>query len=394
MHNAETMEALRKIHPTGAADQKHPKPPHMNSLQVTRATVSQVIIFFPPGSSIGHDGLTPQHIKDMTCDETHSLLVELITDFVSLLLSGISDQLINNIFYGGRLIALQKKSRAFWPIAIGYIQRRLAAKCANQHALIKLTDFLSPFQLGVGNQGGAEAAVHAIRRYATNLNDNKIIIKLDFTNAFNTLRRDRIFEPVASVLPELYNFTYSSYEGHPILQFVEHTITSDEGVQQGDPLGLLEFRLTLHPLLKRLSSELIVVHFDDFTIGGDINSVIDDLRTILQISKQEYGLSPCIKKCKITALEKFTAENIPETREFTFTPLADLTLYGTPVTTGAALDKILDAKIDDVAKAIQRLSYLHAHDALTLIRHRVSVPKLYTCPKIFTMCEYYIFTKI
>ena len=38
MHNAETLEALRKIHPTGAAHQKHPKSPHMNSLQVTRAT--------------------------------------------------------------------------------------------------------------------------------------------------------------------------------------------------------------------------------------------------------------------------------------------------------------------------------------------------------------------
>ena len=85
MHNAETIEALRKIHPTGAADQKHPKPPHMNSLQVTRATVSQVIMFSPHGSSVGHDGLTPQHIKDMTCNETNSLLVEVITDFVNLL---------------------------------------------------------------------------------------------------------------------------------------------------------------------------------------------------------------------------------------------------------------------------------------------------------------------
>ena len=63
-------------------------------------------------------------------------------------------------------------------------------------------------------------------------------------------------------------------------------------------------------------------------------------------------------------------------REFTFTPLSDLTLLGASVTTGAALDKILEAKTDDLAKAIQRLSYLHAHDALTLIRHSFSVPKL------------------
>ena len=63
-----------------------------------------------------------------------------------------------------------------------------------------------------------------------------------------TLRRDRILEPVASILPELYNFTYSSYADHPIIHFGEHTITSDEGVNQGDPLGPLELFLTLHPL--------------------------------------------------------------------------------------------------------------------------------------------------
>ena len=97
----------------------------------------------------------------------------------------------------------------------------------------------------------------------------------------------------------------------------------------------------------------------------------------MQTSKQEYGLSLCIKKCEITALEKATVENLPETREFTFTPLSDLTLLGAPITTGAALDKILETKTDDLAKEIQRLSYLHAHDALTLIRHSVSVPKLH-----------------
>ena len=121
---------------------------------------------------------------------------------------------------------------------------------------------------------------------------------------------------------------------------------------------------------------LIVAYLDDVTLVGDINSVIDDLRTILQTSKQEYGLSLCIKKCEITAPEKATVENTPETRVFTFTPLSDLILLGAPVTTEAALDKILEAKTVDLSKAIQRLSYLHAYDALTLILHSICVPKL------------------
>ena len=96
----------------------------------------------------------------------------------------------------------------------------------------------------------------------------------------------------------------------------------------------------------------------------------------MQTSKQEYGLSLCIKKCEFTALEKATEENIPETRELTFTLLSNLTLLGAQVTTGAALDKILEVKTDDLAKAIQRLSYLHAHDVLTFIRHSISVQKI------------------
>ena len=107
-HNAETLQTLQRIRPTSAADQKHLKPSYMNLLQVTRATVSQVIKSFLPGSTGGSDELTPQQIKDMTRDETNLLMVEVITDFVNLglLLSGISDQLINNIFYTDRLTVL------------------------------------------------------------------------------------------------------------------------------------------------------------------------------------------------------------------------------------------------------------------------------------------------
>ena len=47
IHNEETLEAQRKIHPKITADQKHPKQPHMNSLQVTHAIESQVIKSFP-----------------------------------------------------------------------------------------------------------------------------------------------------------------------------------------------------------------------------------------------------------------------------------------------------------------------------------------------------------
>ena len=100
-------------------------------------------------------------------------------------------QEINEVLYGGRLLALKKKDGGLRPIAIGYTIRRLADKCSKTYATEKLAAQLATIQLGVGIPGGAEAAVHALRRYAENQPNDHIIVKLDFTNAqHTTTRRD------------------------------------------------------------------------------------------------------------------------------------------------------------------------------------------------------------
>ena len=97
---------------------------------------------------------------------------------------------MNEVIYGANLLALSKKDGGIRPIAVGYTWRRLAAKCANSHAVSRLSQLLAPIQLGVGIPGGAEAAVHATRRWVTTMPEDSVLVKLDFTNAFNTLRRD------------------------------------------------------------------------------------------------------------------------------------------------------------------------------------------------------------
>ena len=66
----------------------------------------------------------------------------------------------------------------------------LTAKCANTYAIAELANYFSPIQLGVGVPGGCESAVHATRRFAEHMPDDQVIVKLDFTNAFNSLHRD------------------------------------------------------------------------------------------------------------------------------------------------------------------------------------------------------------
>jgi hypothetical protein len=90
-----------------------------------------------------------------------------------------------------------KKSGGIRHIAIGYTRRRLAAKCANYYAMSYLQDKLLPFHVGVNTPGGCEAVVHATRQFPSKMTVDDVVVKLDFTNAFNCVRRDVMLQTVA-----------------------------------------------------------------------------------------------------------------------------------------------------------------------------------------------------
>jgi len=56
----------------------------------------------------------------------------------------------------------------------------------------------------------------------------KLVVKVDFRNAFNTVRRDVILEAVANHLPELLPFATSTLSGSSDLQFGDQTLQSEE----------------------------------------------------------------------------------------------------------------------------------------------------------------------
>ena len=63
----------------------------------------------------------------------------------------------------------------------------------------------------MGVAGLVEAAVHAIRRLTDDLADYNVLVKLDFVNAFKTVRRDIILDTVADKAPEIYKFVLASH---------------------------------------------------------------------------------------------------------------------------------------------------------------------------------------
>jgi len=70
------------------------------------------------------------------------------------------------------------------------IFRRLAAKIADRAAVDKCASFLALRQLGMGVQSGCDAMVHAARSFISSYLAGSALLKADFCNAFNSIRRD------------------------------------------------------------------------------------------------------------------------------------------------------------------------------------------------------------
>ena len=111
---------------------------------------------------------------------------------------------------------------------MGYTLRRLTVKCANSFVINKKERGAATTQVGVDVSGGAEAVVHATRRLLSSLPDNPVFVKLDFSNAFNSVRRDTILANVAVKMPELYRFVKDSLNCNPMLIYGDDVIISAE----------------------------------------------------------------------------------------------------------------------------------------------------------------------
>ena len=107
-----------------------------------------------------------------------------------------------------------------------------------------------------GVPAGAEVAIHVVRAWLSrqqSAGHRKVLLKLDFRNAFNCLSRRAMLATVIASFPTLARFAVWCYAQPSRLQFGgSSTILSAGGVQQGDPLGPLFFAATVQSLAREL----------------------------------------------------------------------------------------------------------------------------------------------
>jgi hypothetical protein len=228
-------------------------------------------------------------------------------------------------------------------------------------------------QLGLGTHGGAEAAVHATRRFVADMPPDYVVAKLDFSNAFNNLHRDVMLSAVAEHVPDIYKFCYLAYDKSSFLQFSNNIILSQEGAQQGDPLGSLMFCLAIHPLILACDSPLKVAYMDDVTLGGPAQVVAADV-TMIKTEGTPQGLLLNDMKCEAITNSGQTSQEV--LNQFIQLTPATATLLGAPLSKGTAMDNCLKKQCDELQKAIERLKLISAHDGLVLLRASFSAPKL------------------
>ena len=150
---------------------------------------------------------------------------------------------------------------------------------------------------------------------------------------------------------------------------------SAEGVQQGDPLGPLLFCLSIHKIVSSLSSEFIVFYLDDGTLGGSFEDLQADLHRI-EVEGHALGLHLNVTKSELVAHNPLVLCNaFSDFAGLQFVHPDQATLLGSPLGI-EPVDVCLEDQLHQLQVIGDRLCHLQIHDAVTILRHSFSIPKL------------------
>ena len=140
--------------------------------------------------------------------------------------------------------------------------------------------------------------------------NNFVVLNIDMTNAFNLVSRQA---ECAQHFPELLAWASWCYGQHPILWHSLGSLTSQTGVQQGDPLGPFMFALVLQKMVTTIHTDEACAgllqnawYLDDGSMAGESSSVLRAL-TIIQAQGPSLGFFVNLKKCELFSVSDLSS---------------------------------------------------------------------------------------
>ena len=388
----EILLEMQQKHPRGCLPLPNADPPP--SAEITATHLEKALQSFPASSAPGPSGLRPTHLKEAVFEKGHTngnSAATSLLDFCWLMVAGQLPSAMAPFFCGATLLAAIKKDGSHRPIAVGEVLRRLVCKCLSFAVRRSASSTLSPLQVGVGVPNGCEAIIHAASKALEDGSippDSKWVLALDWSNAFNSISRQSMYREVRARAQGLAAWVESAYSTASLLRFGDHSLTSEVGVQQGDPLGPLIFSLALQPLIEKINQQvprlkLNAWYLDDGTMMGSP----EDLAMALHIAEElgpTIGLQVNRSKTTLFVPEGANPERNCLPCELPVST-SGLLLLGAPVGAGPHLEAEFTRRVEKTLSALARLPDLEdPHIGATLLRHSLSFPRigyaLRTCP--------------
>ena len=175
-------------------------------------------------------------------------------------------------------------------------------------------------------------------------------------------------------VPELYSYCYSAYCRPSNLFFGSHILLSQEGPQQGDPVGPLLFCNAIQELMDSLSADLNLSYLDDLTLGGPEEAIAQDVQRIINVGDC-IGLQLNIAKCELISSPNFQVSDAT-LRSFSHSSIADTSLLGAPLFPGVVLDEAWAAGCSELSRAVERPKRIGSLGGLILLRFSFSAPRV------------------
>ena len=102
-------------------------------------------------------------------------------------------------------------------------------------------------------------------------------------------------------IPSLYKLLWQAYSRPSHLFYRNEILSSETGIQQGDPGGPALFSLGLDHIVKKLKSEMNIWYLDDSNMADSPEIVLEDLKILLD-ELNKIGLSINASKCELTCM--------------------------------------------------------------------------------------------